>query len=359
MRTRKAELLAAESTTTVATRTIDIGMEEPISRISIRFKGTNSSSTPTAHPAAMVSKIELVDGSDVLFSCSGYEAQAMDHYMSPGPRLDVMDYIDDEMAIPVFNINFGRHLWDRTLAFDPKRFRNPQLKITHNKASGGSAPDAGTMRVHADVFDEDPPTPMGFLMTKEWYSYSLVSAGYETFELPTDHPLRMMLVMARFGGKQPHDQVNEIRLSENSDKRIPFDNKVTDWLPYISSQYPKVSEMVRIKPTAATAMTVYITPCYEAVFVPTSALTAGHFLVQESYGGTESVTPEQTGDCQCNCMGYAPHGAIPIPMGDQGDIDDWFDVRKLTSLKMRLKGGSAVGSSSTAEVVTQQLRAYA
>jgi len=41
------------------------------------MKGTNNGHTPTAHPVKMVQKIEVVDGSDVLYSMTGVEAAAM------------------------------------------------------------------------------------------------------------------------------------------------------------------------------------------------------------------------------------------------------------------------------------------
>ncbi|MDP2973475.1 MAG: hypothetical protein Q8N60_00345, partial [Candidatus Diapherotrites archaeon] len=56
-------LIDAESTTTAATKTIDVDLAQPVSKIIVQFKGTNNGNTPTAHGAKMVSKIELVDGS--------------------------------------------------------------------------------------------------------------------------------------------------------------------------------------------------------------------------------------------------------------------------------------------------------
>lgn len=80
MNYRLANILAEEAATTAATKTLDINLADPISRIVVQMKGLNSSGVPTAHPAKMISKIELVDGSDVLFSLSGVEAQALNFH---------------------------------------------------------------------------------------------------------------------------------------------------------------------------------------------------------------------------------------------------------------------------------------
>ena len=82
MNYRIASMLASESATVPATKTIDIDLNKPISRITIQMKGTNSTSVPTAHPAKMLTKIELVDGSNVLYSLNGLQAQAINFYES-------------------------------------------------------------------------------------------------------------------------------------------------------------------------------------------------------------------------------------------------------------------------------------
>lgn len=358
MNYRNTDILAGEDASTAKTKTIDITLEDIISRISIRYKGTNSSSDPTAHPAAMVSKIELIDGSDVLFSLSGYEALAMDFYDTRRQKLDILNYADDEMCIPVFNINFGRFLNDPVLAFDPKKFNNPQLKITHNKASGGSAPDAGNLRVAADVFDEKAVTPTGFLMSKEHYTYTCGADGsVEPIVMPTDYPYRKMLVMARLADYHPWQVVNEIKLDENNDKKIPMDRKVSDWSAYMASVYPPVEEMMRFIGAAGTSNEYFITPSYEAVVLPVSRSTAGHFLTGLPYGGAVDITPEQAGDNFSLVHGWMPHGAIPVPFGLQDDIGDWYDVTGIGNLRLRLKAGSAATSGEPA-VVLQQMRSY-
>ena len=125
MNYRKAIMLTAEACTAAATKIIEFKGKEIISRIRIQLKLTNNGSTPTAHPAEAITKIEIVDGSDVLWSLTGKECQALNFYSTGKPAFDIIDYINDEYCVPMMNINFGRWLWDEDLAFDPTRFNNP------------------------------------------------------------------------------------------------------------------------------------------------------------------------------------------------------------------------------------------
>ncbi len=63
------------------TITIDLAMADPISEIYLDIRATNGDSLPTVGaPLETVSKIEIVDGSDVLYSLNGIEAEALDIY---------------------------------------------------------------------------------------------------------------------------------------------------------------------------------------------------------------------------------------------------------------------------------------
>lgn len=359
MKYRIPVILSSESASTAATKTIDINIQDPISQIQIELKSTNNGTTPTAHPAKTLTKVELVDGSDVLFSLNGYEGQALDFYNNKKPAVNIISYFDNNTVVPMFHMNFGRYLYDERLALDPKKFSNLQLKITHDKSLGGCSPDAATLEVSAHVFDENKISPDGFLMQKEHYSYSLVSSAYEYIDLPTDHPIRNLMIMSVADDKQPYEQFNELRLSEDNDKRIPFDNNTSDLLKFLCSQYPQYIEAIwGIAGTSA--VTFYITPTYEvAVVCGGYAGTQGYFGVANPYGGTCDITGDSAGNnLQAIVKGYAPHGALNIPFGKPNDPDDWYDVRGLGSLQLRAKAGSSVGSSSTCQVVTQQYRKY-
>lgn len=213
MNYRQAVLLDAETANTAGTKTISKLGVDVISQILIQLKCTNNGSAPTAHPAKAISEIELVDGSDVLWKLSGIQQQALQFFQKGRPSVDIISYVDDNICVAMMELNFGRWLWDEEIAFDPTRFQNPKLKITHNKASGGSTPDAATLEVVANVFDELKPSPVGFLSAKEHYAYSLTSSAKEYVDLPTDMVMRTLMLQSLYDAKQPYEQYNKIRLS--------------------------------------------------------------------------------------------------------------------------------------------------
>jgi hypothetical protein len=356
MNYRKAVMLQEESIATAGTKVIDFKLKDVISRINIKPKCISTSGTPTAHPATVISKIEIVDGSDVLLSLTGKQARALDFYSQGKPPVDIISYVNDVDLVPMMHLNFGRWLWDTDLAFDPTRFNNPQLKITHNLAAGGIAPDSGTLEVVADCFDEKKPSPVGWLMPKEYYSYTPAASAYEYIDLPTDYPLRMLLLQYLYAGHHLTDGINEIRLSEENDKRIPIDDVTKDLIKYIMNQWGKYEENI-VAVTSTGYVTHYATPTYEMhCFGTSSEATENAVYFGEAYGGTFSIKAAGAGLIRLRVSGYLPHGVMAIPFGDILDPSDYYDVTKLGSLELRLKASSSVGG--TAQVITEQLRRY-
>src|SRR4030042_6104657 len=131
MNYRLSQILATTTLTDDRTDSYDVNIKDVISRIVLTLRGTNADSVPDGHPAKGISKIELVDGSNVLFSLSGEEAQATDFYDNGIPPLNVVSFVNANIWTGIFNLNFGRWLWDSDFALDPKRFKNLQLKVTH------------------------------------------------------------------------------------------------------------------------------------------------------------------------------------------------------------------------------------
>lgn len=355
MKYRKATMLARESATTAGTKTLDVKLREKVSRIQVRYEGINNGHAQTAHPAKQVSKIELVDGSDVLMSLSGMEAQALDFYDMKKGREYEMDMRNDMPNQEFFNLNFGRFLWDPILAFDPTRFSNPQLKITHDKSLGGSAPDASYLSVYADVFDEKPITPLGWLMAKEFYKYTTVATSYKEFDLPHDHVLRKILIQALVAGSTFTDNLDELRLSEENQKRIPIDIGLYQFIAGIMKNYPLYHEIIAHCLPSIDTHYRYITPGEYANISIGVLGSAGVYLAGESGGGRIQLTNDAVTVCRSLVTGYMPHGCLPVEFGDQEDPTDWYDITKIGSLELRLH---AVAGSVDVNTVLQQLRKY-
>lgn len=359
MNYRLATLLAHESIATAGTKTLDITLKDLISRINIQVKATNNGSTPTAHPATIISKIEVVDGSDVLVGLSGKELLAMQFYSTKRTPFVINNYLDNTMNVVNYEIFFGRFLYDPLLALDPTKFTNPQIKITHNLALGGCVPDACTLEVTADIFDQKTATPQGFLMAKENVAYTLVASGNEYIDLPTDYPHRKLVIMSHADDKQPWQQYNEVKLSEDNDKRIPIDDKTSDLLKYASGIWPPLDEYIE-GVALTTTLDFYVMATYEMQFSAIAMGFAAAYLKSDyAYGGNIDIRGSASCNFKALVRGMAPFGALCIPFGDQMTIEDWYQMTDIGNLRLTLKAGSSPGSGSTCEVLTEQLRSYA
>ncbi len=359
MNYRLAQILAEEAVDTAGTKTIDINIADPISRISVFFRGQNSSDTPLAHPAKMVSKIELVDGSDVLMSLSGMQAQALDFYNGSKPIQNKLMYTNDDWSRMIFNLNFGRYIYDPLLALDPRKFKNPQLKISHNKALGGCTCDHGYMEVWADTFDEKAVTPGGFLMAKEHHTFALVASAYEYIDLPKDYPYRMILISSLKTRLAVWELFDRIKLSSDNDKKVIIDGDTRQLIKMLCQQFGPYTETIQgIVGLADVAF--YITPTSKCNVVTTARMgAASAFRTWQTFGGTmEILASAAASDFQSLAHGYAPHGVLAMPLGNLQELEDWFDVSAVESLKLRIRGEQSVSASPACEVVIQQLRMY-
>ncbi|GAH45608.1 unnamed protein product [marine sediment metagenome] len=187
MNYRLAKILARKNYTEDAVEPIDINIADPISQMVVVYEVVGKGADDLlAHPAKCITKIELIDGSDVLYSLSGVEAQAVDFYHNKREPANRLDYYLNSECFQIFNINFGRFLYDPLLAFDPRKFTNPQMKITIDLNASETGVESGHLTVLAHTFDEKMITPSGFLMHKEIKSWNLAADAHEYTDLPTD-----------------------------------------------------------------------------------------------------------------------------------------------------------------------------
>lgn len=363
MNYRLATLLERTAFTADKTEIIDIDVTDPISQIQVVHECTGASTaTFQGHPALCITKIELVDGSDVLYSLSGKEAQVVDFYHNKVVPPNLLYYLNGINAEQIFNINFGRFLYDPELAFNPSEFKNPQLKISVDFNGGGRSSVGGYLSVFAHLFDEKMITPQGLFMCKEIKTYTLAASGHEYTDLPVDFPYRKLFLKAQVYGYYPDVEIDTIKLSQDVDKKIPFNQSMRQIIRAIMAQTPPWVEHLHTSCPAAGGSYNYITPTYEVGFsltpwdVPASATTT--LAADYGDGGYARFSSTSTiGNVQAHIRGWLPHGAIEIPFGRQDQIDDWLDPTFIKSLKLDIKGGASLGAG-TAEIFLQQLRRY-
>jgi len=342
------------------TITIDLDMADPISEIYLDVRAKNNGGFPTVGPPLdTVTKIEIVDGSDVLYSLDGIEAEALDIYHSgQWPRGQRNTYEAAQENTHVVAISFGRWLWDEVLAFDPQHFSNPQLRVTFDYDAGGKTPNYAKLKVIAAMFDEKAISPSGFLMTKEIKRWSHAAVGHEYTDLPTDYPYRKLFLQSRYNDNPPNWIFAHIKLSSDQDKKVIIDNELLELVSGIAKENAYVYESMTASPSGG-ATHIHVTPTMDVI------ATAAQLVVDEAPAWACAVAGGDGGylDYYTSIMhpanlrvsGMCPHGTIAIPFGLQNEIDDWFDVAPIGNLKLDVTSGVI---TAVQKCFIQQYRPY-
>ena len=362
MKYRLSTLFAEKSFAANATEVIDISIVDPISALIIEHDVLNGAvGSMTAHPLACITKIEIVDGSDVLFSLNGRQADAVDWYQEGHVRSPWHMTLTGNYHQSFIGLNFGRKMWDPMLAFLPKNFKNPQLKITLDVDGGGLNPTTNKLKVFAALFDDKAVSPMGFLMHKEIKDYSLSSSGHEYTDLPTDYPYRKLFIRQQSEGYEPCQVLANFKLSEEFDKKIVIDHATEDVLRTIASRLPPYDEHWYFQMGTSNRYLMCTPTVRTAGFATAWKTTAGaNYLATYDGDGGRLKTITSTGEEQTQVLvrGHLPHGVWEIPFGDQDDPDDWYDVDALGSLRLDILAAAYSATTPAAQIFLQQLRRY-
>lgn len=359
MNYRATNIFAQKAYAANFTELIDINLADPISELRINYQGLNAAGSggSTAHWAKAITKVELVDGSDVLFSLSGMELYALGwlHYKKAPAQW--LHYLGSNYFVITLNVPFGRWLWDPQLALLPKSFKNLQLRIQSTMAAGGVAPTASKLDVWALCFDEKVPTPMGLLTAREIKEYTMGSASHEYTDLPIDQKIRKLMVKALVAGTEANKVLSHLKLSEDNDRHVivDADSDVIGWM--FSDENIQIQEGFIFTNDGA-QRTYHCTPTSKCVLNATqwAAAASLYFAVYDGDGGAALIDGSGAGDGLCQIQGFYPNGVFSVPMGDQNDIDDWFDPAGLKNLRLDLLSTS--GMSNAAQIILQQLRTY-
>lgn len=360
MKYREALLLAPEDMGPSGTKAIDLDVDQMISRIAIRFRTTKVQYGMNAPGPANILKIEVVDGSTVLHSTTGYENQALAYYSHPGVSMEHGQHIQTQSEVDLYHINFGRHLWDTQLAFNPKKATNPQLKIQWDEDVADTSVVANELEVILHLFDEKTITPMGFLGAIEHHSYTCgAENSYESVNLPMDRVIRQILVRAYRDGFEPWTTLKEARLDENSLQRIPFEHtSLEDFYRRMKAVERPIETPLIVEPTNA-ARTFYVPQTdywATAVFANVAANQDPYINGTDMKGGKADIRSTANAQAVAIARGYLPWHSYRFALGLPDDPADWYDpAGKLP--RLRLRAGSN-GTAGTAQVVLEQLIKY-
>jgi len=360
MNYRTTQVLAPIDVTTAGTKVIDIDVTKPISRLIVRWRTTKALDYLTAGFPADITKIELVDGARRLMSLNGYELQALNYYNHPVCQLDNGNMLVACYTETFFLIDFGRFLWDELLAFDPTKFVNPQLRITHNESLSDTSCTDNNLEVTAELFDEKVISPIGFLGAVEHYAYTPSAAdAYNSIELPDDRQIRQILVRAYQDAYEPWYNIDEMRLDENMLEHVIYDELD---LELYANRMKSVSPNLYWKGVlnSITSERVFYVPMtgYFPMLALTGHGTAGNLTItiDDLRGGKIGCTSSATGEFGIIASGFLPWHTYQFPTGNPQDIEDWWNPAGKKP-RLRLRAGTG-GNSVTGQVVLEQLHRY-
>ena len=364
---RETYLRKGQGLSDSGTYIIDINVAEPISAIILYLSATNgATSNQGVRIHDDIDKIELVDGSDTLVSVSGIELQALDFYHF---GKDVYRYVDESGAAvqhEAFIIPFGRFIGDPEYYFDPKRFTNPQLKITTSltiDAAAGFATGTLSLSAIAKVFSEVPPAAKGFFMLKNLYSFTTVASGDETVNMPRDYPYRAIMVRAFESGTAFETDLTNLKLSCDNDAFIPFDLSSGDLVRHNVDWRGKINLELKSFRTDSDVISLWLP--YIDVALATSlvdfdvatieAASVNNITLQLIELTTSPSVAKATADSAqlIKAVGYAPFFTVCYPFGDLIGQPDYFPSTKYGNIDLKLTQG---GAGAAASVVLQQVR---
>lgn len=367
MRMRKVYLARDETILDSQTKNIDINIRDPISAIDIIYQADNGSTSNQGHPIHKdVSKIELVDGSEVLESVSMPQLEAINFFETGKYPPHTIDEQGGNTQKEQATLHFGRWIGDPLLWFDPTKFSNPQLKLTHSltiSSTAGFATGTGKLTVIAHVFEDRPPAGKGFLMNKEIYAWTTAASGDETIDLPVDYPYRMLFVRGYESGVSWDTDITKVKMSCDQDKFIPFDLYADD-LIYLNEQlfgWATVKQLLfRADGDSPETFIAVIKEAFanarqDLDLASLDAISADTVTLQLLALTTSPSIAKDTTDRAVDLLvrGIGPHNVLAYPFGRLDVVEDWFPATSYKSIQLKVTQG---GAGAAASVVLQQLR---
>lgn len=366
MRFRDDVLTLSHDMGTSGTVAFNLDYSDPISAIVLGFSATNGASGNKNNPVeANVTSIDIVDGSDVLWSLNGQVTYG--YYAQEYGKQNNQYYsgaLNDGQWV-VLTIPFGRYLFDQEYAFNPRAHRNPQLKITFDEATiraagaTGFVTDSFTCTVQC-VLMEDVAAPRGFLMCKDISDFTTVASGDVQIDMPTDYPYRQLMLRVYERGTWFGSNVTNLKLSCDGGKFNTFDLGMDEYQRRSMAVYPPLT---RSAYTVCDSGDSFAT--WQGIDLSSSirshisgSITGGASVVggqQTIYHVTHAGVDIDGQPVHINWLGWFQHHVLQYNFGRLHVPEEWFDARQYNSVKLYLTQGNA---GAAVNVCVQQVRSY-
>lgn len=367
MKYRNVELYYQKALDDVGTWINELKTSDPISAIRLTFVGTNGATYCKDNRLNdVITKIEIVDGSDQLLSLTLKEAQALEFrrkgkmpFMRPGEKASGGQ---EESCL----LLFGRFLWDPEFYLDLTKFKNPTLKITTNiaavAAAGATAFLAGSLKVTVDlhVIEEGAAPASAFMMAKNIRGFTSATSGDEPTALPIDYPYVGLMVRAFTAGNDVDENLSHLKINCDTGKFIPLDKKVKDI--YKAEEQDLGPALIKYWLNRKNGDTVTHDLNHDpipALFPVASGHIAGctyswssRFVLTLVDSAGAAVTTEE--EIVMHVHGSCPHSTIHVPFGLRNNPETYFDPTLYGDIDLVLTQAAA----SAVSIVLEQLRPY-
>lgn len=368
MRTRDAVLEYRKTLDDTGTLIKDIDITDPISAFYLCFRGTNGSTSNKGNFLSdVITKVEIVDGAEVLYSLNLSQLEALQFYKTGiTPGIFSSEWPDKGSRHNVYLL-FGRHLWDTEFGFNPGRYTNPQLKITTNiaairAASATTAYTTGSLNasIVAKIM-EDTPAPAQYLAAKEIDSFTAASSGDKRVDLPVDLPIRMMMFRAYEQLSDIDEIITDVKLTADADKFVLLNRKVKQMDAEALMQFGVARlkhdifcsdlEAVRGFLNKEAEVDVYYDSESTATIVGVAYCWSNEIKLNiQTDAGAKDGTDRQYTLVE---HGHALHATWPHVFGKLNDPNTWLNPRQWRKLEAVLTQDDADG---VVEIVVEQVR---
>ena len=351
---------------TSGTKTFNLDYTDPITQLDLYIEATNGSGGNLENPPERcISKVEIVDGGEVLWDLPGevmFAAFCHDAEQVPYSEREEAQSTGIRQQLP---IRFGRWLWDPVYAFDPRKHKNPQLRFTFNEAAVNTAGTTGyvsdsfTFTLHVRLM-EGAPAPKAFLSYRTVESFTTVAGGARRVEMPTDKVIRYLLTRAYEVDIALYTSLTNFKLSADGGKYVPFDLPARDMMNRMCESFEPLQ-----LPLHSLADDLQTKETWMGIQLPGSicGYTTGHIFggVFYLYGTVYCMVQTGAGvSVTGNAMyivpiGWAIHNTLIYAFGDRNVPADWFDPRSFNKLDYFVTDANA---GADCDIAIQQVFPY-
>jgi len=345
---------------------INVGL--PISAIDVIIHATNGATSNQGNPLHVdVDRVEIIDGTDRLFSLSLVQAIVQHAHERGKYPVHHLDENAGSWQEEGFRINFGRWLGDPEYWLDPAMFSNLQYRMVGDltiSATVGFATGTRTITLIAHCLTDRPPVHAGYFVTKEIFQFTTVAAGEQRITLPDDQAIRALGFRARENAIAFNTDITQLKMTQSKDSFITFDLRALSMRNLMEEQYGQHEITQRVFRTDADTFDSYM--AFPRTFQANALLDldlasidaiASNQLTLQLLSLTAVPTIAKSAadtDVWVTTRGVLPHFGLVYRFGDWDDPAQWIKGEEVAAQELVLTQG---GAGAAASAWLQQVRA--